>query len=59
MKQRVIGNNEKEGGERTPLLDAPKDVNPFRQFPSEEGSNLDRREGAFDKVLEPRGKTVY
>jgi hypothetical protein len=57
MKKRIVGDDEEEGREGTPLLDPPKNVNPVRQLTPKKGSNLNGREGAFNKLPEPRGET--
>ncbi len=45
-----------EGGERAPLLDPTKNVNPVSELTPKKGSNLDSRERPLDKVLESSGE---
>lgn len=59
VKKRVIGDDEEEGGEGTPLLDPPFDIDPVGEKPTKEGGNTDEGKRSFDKVPEPGGEAGF
>jgi hypothetical protein len=59
VEEGVVGDDEEEGGEGTSLFDASVNIDPVCQLTPEKGGNLDRGEGPFDEVPEPRGKFSF
>jgi len=56
VEEGVVGNNKEEGREGTALFNAPGDLDPVSEPPSEEGSHLHTGEGPINKVLQPTRK---
>lgn len=59
VKERVVGDNKKEGREGAPLFDSPENGNPVSEGAAKEGRDVDRRHGALDKILEPGGEVGF
>jgi hypothetical protein len=58
-EERVVSNNEEEGGEGATLFDTSFNINPLSELSAKKGGNLDRGERTFDEVTKPNGETGF